>query len=108
MIFLVYYYIHYYFLKYIDIFSTSILFCKVNTLKRGNAASAGGPILRYTANREHLITCNYGLLLEQITKICLFVYLGFNATFNYILVMLQRSVLLVEEAGVPVENHHLG
>ena len=36
---------------------------------------------------------------------CLFVWLGFNATFNNISVISRRSVLLVEEAGVPVENH---
>jgi hypothetical protein len=29
----------------------------------------------------------------------------FNATFNNILVMLWRSVLLVEETEVPKENH---
>jgi hypothetical protein len=29
----------------------------------------------------------------------------FNATFNNISVILWRSVLLVEETGVPVENH---
>jgi hypothetical protein len=29
----------------------------------------------------------------------------FNATFNNISVMLWQSVLLVEETGVPVENH---
>ena len=29
----------------------------------------------------------------------------FNATFNNISVKLWRSVLLVEETGVPVENH---
>ena len=31
----------------------------------------------------------------------------FNATFNNILVILWRSVLLVEETGIPVENHDL-
>jgi len=29
----------------------------------------------------------------------------FNATFNKISVVLWRSVLLVEETGVPTENH---
>jgi hypothetical protein len=29
----------------------------------------------------------------------------FNATFNNISVILWQSVLLVEETGVPVENH---
>jgi hypothetical protein len=29
----------------------------------------------------------------------------YNATFNNILVLLWRSVLLVEETGVPGENH---
>ena len=37
---------------------------------------------------------------------CLFVYLMvFNATFNNISVISWRSVLLVEESGVPGENH---
>jgi hypothetical protein len=31
--------------------------------------------------------------------------LGFNATFNNISVLSCRSVLLVEETGVPGENH---
>ena len=35
----------------------------------------------------------------------LFACLGFNATFNNILVISLQSVLLVEEAGVPGENH---
>ena len=34
--------------------------------------------------------------------VCLFVWMGFNATFNNISVISWRSVLLVEEAG---ENH---
>jgi len=29
----------------------------------------------------------------------------FNATFNYISAISLRSVLLLEETGVPVENH---
>jgi hypothetical protein len=31
----------------------------------------------------------------------------FNATFNNILVLLWQSVLLVEDTGVPRENHRL-
>jgi len=31
----------------------------------------------------------------------------FNATFNNISVISWRPVLLVEETGVPGENHHL-
>jgi predicted component of type VI protein secretion system len=31
--------------------------------------------------------------------------MGFNATFNNISAILWRSVLLVEETGVPIENH---
>ena len=34
-----------------------------------------------------------------------FGFLEFNATFNNISVILWRSVVLVEEAGVPEENH---
>jgi hypothetical protein len=38
--------------------------------------------------------------------VCLFVCLMvFNATFNNISAILWRSVLLVEETGVPGENH---
>jgi hypothetical protein len=36
-----------------------------------------------------------------------FFLLMFNTTFNNISVISWRSVLLVEETGVPVENHHL-
>jgi len=32
-------------------------------------------------------------------------YMVFNTTFNNISVVLWRSVLLVEESGVPGENH---
>ncbi len=32
-------------------------------------------------------------------------FMVFNATFNNISVILWRSVLLVEETGVPGENH---
>jgi hypothetical protein len=43
-------------------------------------------------------------------SICVFPFLGdggmvFNATFNNISVIFCRSVLLVEETGVPRENH---
>ena len=33
------------------------------------------------------------------------VVIVFNATFNYISVISWQSVLLVEETGVPEENH---
>jgi len=32
-------------------------------------------------------------------------FMVFNATFNNISVISWRSVLLVEETGVPIENH---
>jgi hypothetical protein len=32
-------------------------------------------------------------------------FMVFNTTFNYISVILWQSVLLVEETGVPGENH---
>ena len=39
-------------------------------------------------------------------KVCLFVWLMvFNATFNTISVISLRSVSLLEETGVPGENH---
>jgi len=34
-----------------------------------------------------------------------FVFMVLNVTFNYLSVLLQRSVLLVEETGGPGENH---
>ena len=36
-----------------------------------------------------------------------FEFIVFNATFNNISVILWQSVLLVEETGVPGENHDL-
>ena len=42
--------------------------------------------------------------LWQFRFVC-FVLLGFNTTFNNFPVILQLSVLLVEEAEVPGENH---
>ena len=42
--------------------------------------------------------------IQNILFVCLLV---FNATFNNISVILWRSVLLVEETGVPGENHDL-
>jgi len=34
-------------------------------------------------------------------------FIVFNATFNYISAISWRSVLLVDESGVPEENHRL-
>jgi hypothetical protein len=39
---------------------------------------------------------------DEVVYVCLLV---FNATFNNISVISWRSVLLVEETGVPGENH---
>jgi ABC-type dipeptide/oligopeptide/nickel transport system permease subunit len=43
-------------------------------------------------------------LINYIFVLCLFVWLCFKATFNTISVISWRSVLLVEETGVPGEN----
>jgi hypothetical protein len=52
---------------------------------------------------------NYMLKKESYFKVyktsCFGWFMEFNATFNYISVILWRSVLLVEENGVPLENH---
>jgi hypothetical protein len=44
-----------------------------------------------------------GVLLEKNRKICY--VMVFNVTFNNISVISWRSVLLVEEIGIPGENH---
>jgi hypothetical protein len=44
-----------------------------------------------------MYTCN--------NPLCLVRFMVFNATFNNISVISWRSVLLVEEIGVPGENH---
>jgi hypothetical protein len=45
----------------------------------------------------------------MFTQVCLLVclFMVFNDTFNYISAILWQSVLLVEETGVPGENHWL-
>ena len=46
--------------------------------------------------------------MDQITGTILmtgWLVMVYSATFNNILVLLWRSVLLVEETGVPGENH---
>ena len=46
------------------------------------------------------------MYISMIVDICLFiVFMVFNATFNNISVIWWRTVLLVEETGVPDENH---
>ena len=42
---------------------------------------------------------------DYITLHALVCFMVFNATFNNISVISWRSVLLVEETGVPEENH---
>ena len=49
------------------------------------------------------ITYTYGYKLFYSSRQLMFMV--FNATFNNISVILWRSVLLVEETGVPGENH---
>jgi hypothetical protein len=49
---------------------------------------------------------NYSIIIKFSLMVFLFVCLMvFNATFNNISVISRRSVLLVEETGVPGENH---
>jgi hypothetical protein len=43
--------------------------------------------------------------LTSVFYILTFSFMSFNATFNNISVISWRSVLLVEETGVPGENH---
>jgi hypothetical protein len=57
---------------------------------------------RQLLNTENLLEA----LLEQINGYILFICLMvFNATFNNISIISWRSVLLVEETGVPRENN---
>ena len=50
-------------------------------------------------------SCLRTIIWRQLHKYVLFVWMGFNASFNNISVISRRSVLLVEEAGVTGENH---
>ena len=43
--------------------------------------------------------------IRLILFVCFVCLMGFNTTFNNISVILWRSVLLLEETGVPGENH---
>ena len=55
----------------------------------------------------YIIVCKdqrKNLRIIDILFVCLVV---FNATFNYVSAISWRSVLLVEETGVPIENHRL-
>jgi predicted permease len=47
----------------------------------------------------------FSLFLQQLQVKWLVGFMVFNATFNNISVISWRSVLLVEEAGGPGENH---
>ena len=51
------------------------------------------------------LTCFCCKLPENIAACCKVRVMVFNATVNNIAVISSRSVLLVEEAGVPEENH---
>ena len=59
---------------------------------------------------RHVLTCNvwgsqWYTITNVITSIWWWWFMVFNATFNNISVVSWRSVLLVEETGVPGENH---
>jgi len=73
-------------------------------------------VLRYSANRLNRTTFGTDVLLQQTgelirqSTLSTFVrhwvkVMVFNPTFNNIIVISWRSVLLVEEIGVPGENH---
>ena len=78
------------------------------------------PLFGTTGNFNHQILL-YGILFLTFINTNVFYLLSFkfsrklvknmafsfNATFNNISVILRRSVLLVEEIGVPGENHDL-
>jgi len=52
----------------------------------------------------NILESNIGLFMFNINRLW---FMVFNATFNNILVIWRRFVLLVEETGVPGENHRL-
>jgi hypothetical protein len=43
-----------------------------------------------------------------VTNLFIYVFIVFNATFSNTSAISWRSVLVVEEAGVPAENHQHG
>jgi len=49
-----------------------------------------------------LLNIEFSTFTPKLSKVMVMV---FNATFNNISVISWQSVLLVEETGVPVENH---
>ena len=76
----------------------------------------GYGICHGTAGNGYAFLAMYRLTQEQkylyqAYKVCLslhnswFWFMVFKTTFNNISVILQQSVLLVEETGVPRENH---
>ena len=55
---------------------------------------------------QAMIRISIGTCIDLVSAKCLYVrFVVLNATFNNISVILWRSVLLVEETGVPGENH---
>jgi hypothetical protein len=65
-----------------------------------------GAVLLDRNTHEHNVYRNIHTTECDTKYICLFVCLMvFNATFNNISVISWRSVLLVEEPGIPGQNH---
>jgi hypothetical protein len=63
-----------------------------------------------SSNSSYNIVCIMFKILAVRSVICevgLDWFMIFNATFNSMSIILWRSVLLVEETGVPGENHGL-
>ena len=58
---------------------------------------------KYTFAMKRNSTIGQGF--PQVRYVVWFGFMVFNATFNNISVISWRSVLLVEETGVPGENH---
>ena len=62
--------------------------------------------LKHQISNQIKSQCQSMIAIYVLTKVCLFVCLMvLNSTFNNISVISWRSVLLVEETGIPRENH---
>ena len=63
------------------------------------------PIYIYISYKKCFLKNSVKSFLTRFSGFYRLSFMVFNATFNNILVILWRSVLLVEEVGVPKENH---
>ena len=74
-----------------------VLFCFILCLV---ASVSGLSILQFSQTFIYLV-CD----ISEMLLLVWFRFMVFNTTFNNISVISWQSVLLVEETGVPVENH---